>query len=720
MLAQTHLTIVAFCYILNPMSHQRLAIIAALGLHCLLSIDVNTAPQPGSKPNVILVTIDTLRVDYLGCYGNTRIETPVLDALASDGTLFERAYCQVPMTPPSHASILTGVYPQTHGLRDFTSPGLRAGFPTLAGVLKKSGYSTAAFVSAYVLDSVWGLNQGFDLYYDHFSPREFQGVNPGNVQRKAGETIDQVLLWLNGGVHKPYFLWVHLYDPHHDYNPPEPYHTRYAKDLYGGEVAYADHELGRLFQMLKNRGEYDSSLIVMVSDHGEAFGEHEEYEHGFFIYDVTTHIPLIVKLPRGSGNVVRHVLQTVETVDIAPTILQVVRVAGEGQIPMQGRGFLSEILGKSGPARSASYSETLYPLRNFGWSDLASYSEGKYKFIEAPTPELYDLVADPGEKTNLYGRQGALAESLRQKLRQFRQRQTGTEMAAPASVDSQRIEAMRALGYIAISVPPRKQTGQSGLIDPKDRIRVFNKILFALQASDAGALPRSNSLLSEVVRQDPDLFIAHYCLGVNSLKSGENEKALEYFNKAKALNPSFDLTDRNMATALARLGKVDEAIRILLEVLRQTPSRFDAKKQLAQLYSRQKEFPKAVAIYTEVLADRPQDAQINKLLGIALVDSENYEEGAKILRKAKALGADDAMVNNYLGISLANINRIAEAIVAYRKALELKDDYHQARLNLSFSLLKAGQAEEARKEFDLLCKQNSRLCAQYRKQFPQP
>ncbi len=702
------------------MPTQRRSILIAAALLSTIFAGADTAPRTETRPNVVLITIDTLRVDYVSCYPGSKVATPTLDGLAADGTVFERAYSQVPMTPPSHASILTGTYPATHGLRDFTSTGLPAGFPTLAGILKKNGYSTAAFVSAYVLDSVWGMNQGFDVYYDHFTPKDILGVNPGNVQRKAGETIDQAIAWLNAGANAPYFLWVHLYDPHHDYNPPEPYHTRYAKDLYGGEVAYADHELGRLLQALKRRGEYDSSLIVMVSDHGESFGEHEEYEHGFFIYESTTHIPLIVKPPRAAGIPARRVKRIVETVDIAPTILQVTRTGEDRKRPMQGRGLLGEILGKAGVSRPTAYSETLYPLKNFGWSDLASYTEDKLKYIEAPTPELYDLAADPGEKINLYPKQRALADSLREKLRQFKHRFADTGENAASSMNPQRTEALRSLGYVAVTVPLRKQAGKDTLIDPKDRIQVFNRILLSMQASDAGNLARSNSILSEVIRLDPDLFIAHFLLGVNGLKSGDNEKALESFNKARSLNPSFDLTDMNRANALARLGRVDEAISIFLDILKRTPSRLDAKKQLGQLYSRKKEYQKAVEIYRSILSEHPGDGQVMKFLGIALVDSEQYQPGAENLNQAIALGANDALAQNFLGIALSNLGRPEEAVAAYRKALELKQDYDQARLNLSFALLKSGYSEEARKEFDLLCKQNPRLCETYQKYFTPP
>jgi len=440
-----------------------------------------------TRPNIILITIDTLRADYLGCYGNTRIPTPNLDALAAQGTIFDRAYCQAPMTPPSHASILTGTYPPTHGVRDFTSSGLRAGFPTLASILKRSGYNTAAFVSAYVLDSVWGFNQGFDYYYDHFEPKEFQGVNPGNVQRKAGETITLANDWLSKKPRTPYFLWVHLFDPHHDYNPPEPFHSRYASDLYGGEVAYADHELGRLFDALRANGDWDRSLIVAVSDHGEGRGEHEEYEHGFFLYEATLRIPLIVKLPKGATKQAPRIRDVVASVDIAPTIVQVAQAQADRQVPMQGRGLLAQVLGKGGASASIAYGETLYPRTTFGWSELAAFVEGNFKYIEAPSPELYDLVADPEEQSNLYATRRAMADGLRQKLNLARSRMAN-QTGAASSTDSERIEALRALGYVAVSVPIKQGPGQPGLADPKDKIGQFNKVLLALQATDAGAL----------------------------------------------------------------------------------------------------------------------------------------------------------------------------------------------------------------------------------------
>ena len=694
------------------MRYPQIAVLAAATL-------ISAAVAAGqTRPNIILITIDTLRADYLGCYGNPRIETPNLDALAAEGTIFERAYCQAPMTPPSHASILTGTYPPTNGILDFTSNGLRPGFPTLASLLKKSGYQTAAFVSAYVLDSAWGLNQGFDVYYDHFDLTSFQGVNPGNVQRKAGETIDLVVDWLGNQARPPYFLWVHLYDPHHDYNPPEPFHSRYSSDLYGGEVAYADHELGRLFEALRRRGEYDRSLIVAVSDHGEAFGEHDEYEHAFFLYQPTLKIPLIFKLPKTAGVSLHRFKENVASVDIAPTILQIVQVPGDRQIPMQGRGLLSPMLGKRAAAASVPYAETLYPRSTFGWSDLTAYIDGRFKYIEAPRPELYDLEADPQEKTNLYARQRTVADGLRQKMNQFRQRITTSIAAAPSGADPARVEALRALGYVAVSVPVKRGPGQAGLADPKDKVHLFNRVLLAMQASDAGAIAKSNVLLEEVIREEPDLFIAHYSLGVNELKSGNYQKALQQFEKADSLNPSFELTELNRATALSRLGRVDEAINVLRGLLKDNPSRLEPRRQLGLLFTRQKNYEQAVNIYKDILKERPGDALATKFLGVALVDAGSYQEGLAGLQRALRLGINDALTYNSLGIAQSNLGKAQEGIASYRKALSIKGDYHQARLNLSFALLKTGQVDQARSEFDRLCRENAALCQQYRSYFP--
>lgn len=675
-------------------------------------------PAGRSQPNVILITVDTLRSDYVSAYGSRHVKTPVLDALAAEGALFTNAYCQVPLTPPSHASILTGTYPALHGMRDFTSGPLRPEAVTLAETLKEKGYQTAAFVSAFVLDASWGLDRGFDLYYDDFELEEFQGINPGNVQRRAGETLSKVIPWLEN-TREPFFLWVHLFDPHHDYNPPEPYRNRYASNPYAGEVAYVDSEVGRLVGALQASARYSNALVIVTSDHGESLGEHSEQEHGFFLYETTVRVPLIFKLPASFRVPAKRVETTVQTVDIAPTVLQVLRLPNQPQ--MQGKGLLSAMLGKASRSSDASafaYAETLYPRTTFGWSDLRAYREGRYKFIAAPKPELYDLSADPGETTNLYISNKSMAHRLQQKLASFERAPAIDRSRPPEGVnpntpsDPERLERLSALGYVAVTRPVPVDSN-STLADPKDKVPVFNRILEAFQASEAGKHARSNAILQEVLAGNPELSVVHYSMGANYLRLGDPRRALEAFQQAKKLNPGFQSADLQSARALADLGRIDEGIQLLQDLTRRNPLLLTAKRQLALLYSRRHRWREAAAIYREILSKRPHDKPALKMLGIALVEGQSYEEGLTVLSQAIASGVDDAMIYNFLGIAQANSGKLAEAVSSYRKALEIKPDYDQARLNLSFTLLKNGQATEARREFQVLCKSNPRLCRQY-------
>src|SRR5271170_3336201 len=279
--------------------------------------------QSGTKPtSVILITIDTLRADHVGCYGAQRVKTPTLDALAHDGVVFERAISQVPLTWPSHAVILTGTYPFQNGVQDFTGQPLARQFRTVAQSFQHAGYATGAVVSAFVLDRSWGLARGFDFYDDAFSAKTFEKKDAGLVDRRAGESVAHAIAWLKKTPRRPFFLWLHLYDPHSPYDAPEPYRTEYRSHPYDGAIAYADHELGSLMAWLKQNHLYDSALIAVLSDHGESLGEHGEDEHGFFVYNATVHVPMIVKPPAGSGIAPGRHSEPVETTAMAPTLLQ--------------------------------------------------------------------------------------------------------------------------------------------------------------------------------------------------------------------------------------------------------------------------------------------------------------------------------------------------------------------------------------------------------------
>src|SRR6266446_1035852 len=371
-----------------------------LALTALPALQV--AAQEPKKPtfNVVLITIDTLRADHVGCYGYKQIKTPNIDSVAADGVRFERAFTPVPVTLPSHTAILTGTYPMLSGVHDFSGNKLSPQQVTLATVLKQAGYVTGAVVASAVLDSRFGLNQGFDFYYDHFDFSRLEEANLEEMERPGNVVADQVLEWLGKNSQKKFFLWMHLYDPHYPYRPPEPYRHEYAAQPYDGEIAFADEQVGRLLRFLKDNGLYQNTVIVLSGDHGESLGEHGEKTHGFFIYNVTMHVPLIIRLPENrlpENAAARAVADPVSLVDLMPTILRTVGLEIPSQV--QGRSLLLQ-LRDDRTVRDRSdqaardrvlYGETFMPRIHFNWSELRGTENTKYHFIDATRYELYDL-----------------------------------------------------------------------------------------------------------------------------------------------------------------------------------------------------------------------------------------------------------------------------------------------------------------------------------------
>ena len=356
----------------GPVSKLRIIILASL-LFSLASQSFVSVQKPASRSrsNVILLTIDTLRADHLGCYGYKQIQTPNIDKLAAAGARFTTVVAQVPMTFPSHCSILTGTYPMFHKVRDNMGYQLEDSKTTLAEILKPNGYQTGAFVGAYILHSRFGLKQGFDFYYDHFEPWKNSGgiTDPTQLEHRGEEVMNQAIQWLGGVSQKaPFFAWVHLYDPHDPYEPPEPFKSQYKSRPYDGEIAYVDQQIGRLVSFLHNKELYEKTLIVLTGDHGESFGEHQEFKHGYFIYDTTLLVPLIIKpVAHAFKSIV--IPQQVRLVDIAPSLLQLLELPkGED---MQGTGLLGLLLGKQKDLQLEAYSESFYPAQ-FGGSALYS------------------------------------------------------------------------------------------------------------------------------------------------------------------------------------------------------------------------------------------------------------------------------------------------------------------------------------------------------------
>ena len=672
---------------------------------------VAAAPARKPAPNVIIITIDTVRADHLGCYGSAYIETPTLDALAHDGIVFEHAISQVPLTWPSHAVILTGTYPFQNGVQDFTGQPLAPQFRSVAQAFKLQGYATGAVVSAFVLDRSWGLARGFDFYDDAFSAKAFQQKDIGLVDRKAGESVTHALNWLNQeGPQKtprrPFFFWLHLYDPHSPYDPPEPYRTQYRSHLYDGEIAYADHELGRLITWLKRNQLYDHTLIIFLSDHGESLGDHGEKEHGFFVYNSTVHIPLIVKPPAGSGFRAMRIPRPVETIAVAPTLLHSAGIKDEIEKQFQSRG----LFGPGTQNEDTAYSETFYPFSSFGWSPLHALETSRYHYIEAPEAELYDVVADPQEKNNLAVQQPATVAVLKDELqallrhRPFKPAEGGNSSLSPDTV-----EKLRALGYVAYRSPVSPAALAAGLPDPKSKVVEFNAILSATDAFHAGEREAGEALLAKLQEQDPKIYVIPFLLGESALRHENWEKAADALGRCLELNPDFDSAMTGLALALAKLERSEEAKSWLDKALAGNVQNYRAWYQKGLL--EEVNNPRAAeAAYEKAIAIQPNFFPGQRALGMLLFQQRKYAPAAVHLERAIGLGVEDARIHNYLGICFAQTDRLAKAVHEHQRAIEIDPELAEAHLNLGFAYEKLGKNQVAKVEYDRACRLSEQMC----------
>jgi len=666
---------------------------------------VPTKPKP--RTNVILITIDTLRADHVGCYGAQTVKTPTLDALAQDGVAFERAISQVPLTWPSHAVILTGTYPFQNGVQDFTGQPLAPQFRSVAQAFKQAGYATGAVVSAFVLDRSWGLGRGFEFYDDAFSAETFEKKDIGLVDRRAEDSVAHAIAWLKKTPRRPFFLWLHLYDPHSPYDPPEPYRTEYSGHLYDGEIAYADHELGKLIAWLKQSGVYDSSLVVLLSDHGESLGEHGEDEHGFFVYNATLHVPLIVKPPARSGIRPGRRREPVETAAVAPSLLQLAGVKDSIQQQFQAPG----LFGADGDRRDSAYSETFYPFSSFGWSPLHALETGRFHYIESTKPELYDLDSDPGETRNILAEQPATVAVLKEKTQQLLAHNpfAGNGHAiGNLTPDAQ--EKLRALGYFGFRAAVSSESLKAGLADPKDKLSEFNAILKAEDAFHQLDDDRAEALLRRVQEQDPNLYVIPFLLGESALRHQNWERAADQLQKCLELNPDFDNAMTGLALAQAKLGRVDEAKGWLRKAVQSNPENYRAWYESGLLEAKN-DPATALSEYQKAVAIQPNFSPGQRELGLALFQQKKYADAATHLEKAIALGLDAAHIRNFLGICYSQTKRRQESIQSYRAALKLDPKLAEAHLNLAFELQRVGKVSQARAEYQTACQLEAKFCA---------
>jgi arylsulfatase A-like enzyme/Flp pilus assembly protein TadD len=631
-----------------------------------LAVGSQPAATAPSNPDVILITIDTLRPDHLRCYGDTQIETPNIDALARISARFTDAFTAVPVTLPSHTALLTGSYPMSNGLHDFSNNKLSPDAMPLARVLHDNGYQTAAFVSAPVLDSRFGLDQGFDAYYDHFNFNPLDERSLDSTKRPADQTVDLVMGWLGehagpgaDGSRKPIFLWMHLYDPHDPYTPPEPFATRYHGRPYDGEIAFADTQLGRLVEALKATEAWDSSIIVLAGDHGEGLGEHGERTHGFFIYNSTLHVPLLIHIP---GAAPRVVSAGVSLVDVMPTVLQALKIPNPPGV--QGRSLLSLALGQTTDSASVLYAESFLPLLHFGWSPLRSLQARGVKYIEAPRPELYETQADPKELKNVYRARQALGRELHTELYDNLRRLTpanvnragGQELTDPALLDR-----LRSLGYVAVSSGTFVEQSGKALVDPKDRIAVYELVAEATTEGQHGQFQESLAKLREAERTEPSLLAIQYLEGLDYFRLKDYGQAAARFQAAIQTEPKYVLATYYLGLSQAEAGDFDAAIASLERTLQLDATNFDAAYNLGAAYMKKSRVDDAARAFERAVQIKPDFARAYEALGEIDLYENRPQDAASVLERAVELQPGFAKAHHNLGRAFQALGRTADA-----------------------------------------------------------
>jgi len=638
------------------------------------------SPAWPESSNVFLITIDTLRADHVGCYGDHQAHTPNLDALAHEGVLFQTAVSQVPLTLPSHCSIMTGTYPPMHGVRDNLGYTLGDEPPTLASLLQKKGYETAAFVGAEVLDPQRGLNRGFDIYSSPFHRKATRDnpllFNLQDLQRRGEEVVNDALGWMRAeprGAGKPFFVWIHLYDPHTPYDPPEPFRSL-LRSRYDGEIAYADEAVGKFLAYLREHSLYDSTLIVATSDHGESFGEHAEYTHGYFIYDTTLLVPLIIKPPARSGVIPRRVEVPVRSIDIAPTITQIL---GLPSVPsMQGSGLLSLMMGRAGASPTGvAYSESYYP-GEFGWSPLRSVRGGRYKYIDAPKPELYDLVADPQEAHNLNGTRRDVALELKSQFDNLVARITPRTPPRRTPVSPADAEMLASLGYLGTSGAPAEIRPGRPLPDPKDELATYKLLFSGTQLAAEGQCARALPLLTRLTQLDSSLLIGQITLGKCDLA----------------------------------LGKFDAADTTLHSALRLRPDNLEAKFYLGICQFQENRLKEALATLQPLVQTLPNEPYLHFYLGGIYENEGVPAQALEEYQKCAAIDPHFEVAVYKVGYFLAKSGKFSEAAAQFKRVAEMDPSNASAHFNLGLAYQKSGNEAAARPEFDTACKLDSGKC----------
>jgi arylsulfatase A-like enzyme/Tfp pilus assembly protein PilF len=605
---------------------------------------------------------------------------------------FEQANTVVPLTLPAHASLMTGTFPGWHGVRDNGGFYLDDDQRTLAEILQEKGFRTGGFIGTFVLDRRWGIAQGFQRYFDDFDLDRFGNAAAMDmIQRPGSEVVDRALEWLHAERNRPFFAWVHLYDAHTPYEAPEPVQSQFPRTrdgAYDAEIAYADTQVGRLVEALRADGRLGQTLVVVVADHGEMLGEHGELTHGFFIYEAATHIPLILNGPGVPAGVISD---QVRIVDVMPTALSLLGLP----IPTDVQGTDLMPLARGQHLDLVAHSESWYPRYHYGWSELRSIQDGRFKLIHAPRPELYDLSIDPNEERDRSAADASRLDGFVRALDRF-EADTAREGAerGPRPVDAETEERLAALGYVSGSINLKK-IDEPGRGDPKDKIELYNLLKQASSLSAEGNVDEAITTIKQALAQDPEIVEGHMLLGNFYKKTKRPQDAIAAYREALARDNDHQNALFSLALAYKDEGRFDEA-RLGFERARELdPRNGKVLWQLADLWMRQGDSARAEAIVTDALERKVDEYRFLLKLGEIRIEAKRFDEAERALKSALDKKPGLALAHYDLGLVYEGQGQIDKAIESYEAELTANPNAYRAAFNAGKLLQKTGRTKEA-------------------------
>ena len=642
--------------------------------------------KKNSELNILLVTLDTTRADRIGCYGYEEAKTPNMDSLALDGVVFSNAYCQVPLTLPSHCSVLTGTYPLYHQVHNNGFYYLSPSCLTLAEILKERGFKTAAFVSSFTVDSRFGIDQGFDFYDDKFMEEEI--LKNFTSERKAEKVFASFSNWLDENYRQKFFCWIHFFDPHVPYDPPPPFKEEFSGRPYDGEIAYMDHYIGKMLEKIKEKNIADNTLIILAGDHGEAFGEKNEVDHGFFIYDVTLRVPLIFYsqnyLPKGLV-----VNARVRLIDIMPSILEMLTFPAGKEI--QGVSLFPYIEGRKNDDLPA-YIETYSPRENHGWSELIGLIRNEWKYIQAPKPELYNLKSDPQEEKNVIYLEKKVASAMMQELKDTIQKFSSEKEVRKKKLTAEERERLRSLGYLGrvlsenVSIKP--------LPDPKDKIGEYLLFFQGNMYEIKGDLQKATKYYEELLRLNPNAPQNYVHLAFAYQKMKKTKEAIQVFKQGQERIPDSLIILSGLSFSYFRAGKFKEALETNQVILKLDPKFFDALFISGNIMWKNRKWAEALDYFEKAVEIEPENKVLQLRYAFCLAAVGKSKEALRIYKRLKQEYPGDYRVYRDLAIAYNSMGNFDMARESLKRAVEI-NPAPVTYFDTAFILEKIGDLKEA-------------------------